>query len=76
MAQMATYFLKTEIPILIPYEKIRDGAKKSSKVTNYKCNRRKCKRIFGLGHLRSHLVAGSERIDTLYREHFKSILKR
>ena len=76
MAQMATYFLKTEIPILIPYEKIRDGAKKSSKVTNYKCNRRKWKRILGLGHLRSHLMAGSERIDTLYREHFKSILKR
>ena len=60
MAQMATYFLKTEIPILIPYETIRDGAKKSSKITNYKCNRRKWKRILGLGQLRSHLVAGNE----------------
>lgn len=27
MAQMATLFSKMEIPILIPYEKIRDGAK-------------------------------------------------
>ena len=47
MAQMATYFLNTEIPILLPYEKIRDGAKKSSKITNYKCNRRKWREFGG-----------------------------
>lgn len=48
MAQLGTHFLKIQIPFLILYEKIRDGSKKSNKITNQKCNRRKWKRLFFL----------------------------